>query len=225
LFVINPSGDHSAGISAPSTEQIREAAQAWASSGGANVTSASQGSPADYAQLRKEVMLAGLAAAGGNAQAAARMQAFIRAVAAAHGEDAASMHIPDFADLAAARRGDRAALARLQAAGRQHNEERQAKSGQTGLEAQSFLSFHPPLKKRLKRLERMGAHLQAGIHRKMGALGVVAMAVLFLIIVPLMVIAAGLMLVVIAMMIGLNLLFLTLWLAAIHAIFVWWNGK
>jgi len=27
------------------------------------------------------------------------------------------------------------------------------------------------------------------------------------------------------MMIGLNLLFLTMWLAAIHAIFIWWNGK
>src|SRR5262249_38276771 len=151
LFVINPSGDHSAGMPAPSTEQMRQAAQAWASSAGVNPIPPSQGgSQADYSQLRRQVISAGLAAAGGDAQAAARMQSFIRAVAAAHGEDAASMHIPDFADLAAARRGDRAALARLQAAGRPPNEERHAKSGPTGLAADSFLSRTPRRKERLK---------------------------------------------------------------------------
>src|SRR5215831_12906277 len=217
LFVINPSGDHSAGLSAPSKEQMRQAAQAWASSGGSDAAASSpSGSLADYAQLRKQVISTGLAAAGGDAQAAARMQAFVRAVAAAHGEDAASMHVPDFADLASARRGDRAAIARLQAANRQHSAQRQAKSGQTGLQAQSFLSFHPPLKKRLKRLERMGAHLQTDVHAKTGVTARLVMAVLMLILVPLLALVAGLMLVVIAMIIGLNLIFLTLWLTVIH---------
>jgi hypothetical protein len=49
--------------------------------------------------------------------------------------------------------------------------------------------------------------------------------VLFTILAPLLAVAAGLMLVVIAMMIGLNLVFLSLWLAAIHAIFVWLKGR
>jgi hypothetical protein len=153
------------------------------------------------------------------------VQTFVRAMAEAHGEDAASIHIPDLAVVAAARRGDRAAIARLQAAGRLRSQQQQAKSGQSGLQTQSFLSFHPPLKKRLKRLERMGAHLQADVHRRMGAKAGVVVGLLMLFIVPLLALCAGLMLVVIAMMIGLNLLFLTIWLAVIHAVFVWWNGK
>jgi Zn-dependent protease with chaperone function len=227
LFVINPSGDSSLSASRqPSEEQMSQAAAVWAASqtsgAGANPASPSLG-PVDYARLKQEMMATGFAAFRGDAQAAERMQAFAQAMAAAHGEDAASVHIPNFADLAAARRGDRAAIARLQAAKGQQSAQRQAKSGQTGLQAQSFLSFHPPLKKRLKRLERMGAHLQADVHHKAGMGGRLVIAVVMLIIAPLLAVAAGLMLVVIAMMIGLNLLFLTLWLAAIHAIFVWLN--
>ncbi len=221
LFVINPTRDTSVPNPEPSQEQMKQAAAVWAasSSGGSGA------SQADYARVKQEMMATGLAAFRGDAQAAVRMQAFAQAMAAAHGEDAASVHIPNLADLAAARRGDRAAIARLRAARGQQNTERQAKSGQTGLQTQSFLSFHPPLKKRLKRLERMGAHLQADVHRKTSLGGKLVMAVLMLILVPLMALVVGLMLVVIAMMIGLNLLFLTLWLAAIHAIFVWLNGS
>jgi hypothetical protein len=78
------------------------------------------------------------------------------------------------------------------------------------------LSFHPPLTKRLKRLERMGAHLQADVHAKTRVTARLVMAVLMLILVPLLALVAGLMLVVIAMIIGLNLVFLTLWLTVIH---------
>ncbi|HEY6306208.1 MAG TPA: M48 family metalloprotease [Candidatus Angelobacter sp.] len=227
LFVINPQGDHSVQRSGPTPEQMSQAAAVWAAaqSGSAAGANPASSGPADYAQLKQEMMATGLAAFRGDAQAAARMQAFAQAMAVAHGEDAASVHIPDFADLAAARRGDRAAIARLRAARHIDNPQPQAKSGQTGLQSQSFLSFHPPLKKRLKRLERMGAHLQADAQRKVGIGGRLILSVLMLILVPLMALVAGLMLVVIAMMIGLNLLFLTLWLAVIHAIFVWLNGR
>ena len=218
LFVINPAGDHSLPNRQPSPEQIRQAAEVWATSAGGAGTAGKMQGPADFAQLRREVMSAGMAAAGGDAQAAARLQAFAGAMAAKYGEDAASlrMHMPNLADLAAARRGDRAAIARLQAARGQESRQRQAKSGQSGLQAQSFLSFHPPLKKRLKRLERMGAHLQADVHAKIGVTARLVMAVLMLIFVPLLALVAGLMLVVIAMIIGLNLIFLTLWLSVIH---------
>ena len=220
LFVINPAGDHSVPNRQPSPEQIRQAAEVWAASaGGAGAAGTTQSSgPADFGQLRTEVMSAGMAAAGGDAQAAARLQAFAGAMTATYGEDAASlhMHMPNLADLAAARRGDRAAIGRLQAARGQDSRQRQAKSGQSGLQAQSFLSFHPPLKKRLKRLERMGAHLQADVHAKTGVTARLVMAVLMLILVPLLALVAGLMLVVIAMIIGLNLIFLTLWLTVIH---------
>jgi Zn-dependent protease with chaperone function len=232
LFVINPQGDSSVQRSGPTPEQMSQAAAVWAASnpGSASANPSLASPPAaagseDYARLKQEVIATGFAAFRGDAQAAARMQAFAQAMAAAHGEDAASFHMPDLADLAAARRGDRAAIARLRAARHIDSPQPQAKSGQTGLQSQSFLSFHPPLKKRLKRLERMGAHLQADVHRKAGVGGRLILAALMLILVPLMALVAGLMLVVIAMMIGLNLLFLTLWLAVIHAIFVWWNNS
>jgi Zn-dependent protease with chaperone function len=216
LFVINPSGDHSVSVG-PSTEQMKQAADAWAASAGG---AASTPSPADYAQLKKEMMATGLAAFQGDAQAATRMQAFARAMAVAHGEDAASIHVPDVADFAAARSGDRAALLRLKnaqllAAGRKPVPE-QATSGQTGLQKQSFLSFHPPLKKRLKRLERMGAHLQADVHRKMGLGMRIFATVLYTIVGALLAVCAAMMLVVIAMIICLNLIVLMLWLSVIH---------
>jgi len=143
------------------------------------------------------------------------MQAFDQAMAAAHGEDAASMDIPNVADIAAATRGDRAAIARIQAATRE-NPQLQAKRGTTGLQSQSFLSFHPPLKKRLRRLERMGAQFHPEAHARMGVGAKIFAAVLWLIIGPLLAIAAGLMLLVIAMMIGFNLVILAIWLSVIH---------
>jgi Zn-dependent protease with chaperone function len=222
LFVINPKGDRTVSTDPqPTREQIRQAAALWAGSQAGASGAASEA--ADYARLKQEIMAAGFAAFRGDVQAAERLQAFAQAVASDHGEDPASVHLPDLADLAAATRGDRGAIARLRAS--RQETARPAKSGQTGLESQSFLSFHPPLKRRLKRLERMGARIQAGVHEKMGAGAQVFVGLFMLIIVPLLAAAAGMMLVVVAMMIGLNLIFLSVWLAAIHAIFVWWNGS
>jgi hypothetical protein len=51
------------------------------------------------------------------------------------------------------------------------------------------------------------------------------MTLLYLIIVPLLTVAAGLMLIVIAMLIGMNLMLLAVWLMAIHWFFVWLNGR
>src|SRR5262245_16646749 len=121
LFVINPSGDRSVSGLAPSATEMRQAVEAWAKSqgGATTVPSSPGGSPLDYAQVKKEMMAVGLAAVGGDPQAADRVQTFIRTMAEAHGDDAASLHIPNLADVAAARRGDRAAIARLQARNRQ----------------------------------------------------------------------------------------------------------
>jgi Flp pilus assembly protein TadB len=123
------------------------------------------------------------------------------------------------ADMAAAQRGDRAAIARLQAlaGGERQNE---AKRGTSGLEARSFLSFHPSLKRRLKRLERMGARYSLEAHRKLSKAAVIGMALLWLIIMPLLVAAAAMMLTAIGMLIMLDLLIVAIWLAVIHGIFV-----
>jgi hypothetical protein len=133
-------------------------------------------------------------------------------MAAARGQ---AIEMPNPADIIAAQRGDQAAIARLRA---RHEEKPQLQS--TGLQAQSMVSFHPPLKRRLKRLNRMGAHVDVAT-RQMGFGAKVFITVLFLIIGPLLLTAGAMMLVVIAMMIMLNLIVLTLWLTVIHGIF-WW---
>jgi hypothetical protein len=154
-----------------------------------------------------------MAAAMGNADAVNRLQSF----AGAMGMDPAVLHnMPNLNDLMAAQRGDRSALARVRM--QRQSRQRQAgetRSGQTGLQQVSFVSFHPPLSKRAKRLQRMGARLAAPSRH--GGLGTkIVIAVLYLILGPLLLTAGVMMLFVVAMMIGLNLLFLALWLAVIH---------
>src|SRR5215472_972671 len=118
LFVVNPTGDHSVRVERPTSEQMKQAAASWAASAPGGTTAV----PADYAQLKREMMATGLAAFRGDAQAAERVQAFAQTMAAAHGDDAASVHIPNIADIAAATRGDRAAIQRIHVATRQNTQ-------------------------------------------------------------------------------------------------------
>jgi hypothetical protein len=164
-----------------------------------------------------------MAAVRGDPQAVTRMEA----IAALMRDDPdLEMHgMPNVADILAAQRGDRAAIARIaQARQTARQQQESGRQGQSGLQIASFLSFHPPLKKRAKRLERMGSHLLAP-ERKTGLGFKIFATVLYAIVVPLLLVAAGLMLFVIAMMIGLNLMMLMLWIAAIHWLFVWLNSK
>jgi Zn-dependent protease with chaperone function len=253
LFIVNPKGDSTlrTGIS---REQLRKTAEAWrASSPGASDTpspgasttgpaaapftgvsnagapsSAGAGAtPPDYATLRQEMKATWMAAVKGDPQAVAR----ITAMAAMMGENPNfKLHgMPNPADIIAAQKGDRAALARIM----QHRQAEQRQEtaaqggprrGQSGLQIQSFLSFHPPLNRRAKRLQRMGSHLIAPV--RAGGLGLkIFMTVLYLIVGPLLAAAGVMMLFVIAMMITLNLMVLGIWLTVIHWIFVLWNGK
>lgn len=229
LFVINPKGDVGLRGLQPSQEQMAKAIQAWAAT-----EHLAPGQPAgnpvgapvaagDWPSVRLQLISTVKAAIAGDPHAMARMQA----MATIMGEHlpVGIGSIPNFADLQAARRGDRAAMARLQQL-RQSREQQpsSASRGQSGLQIQSFLSFHPPLARRAKRLQKMGARMVAPV--RAGGLGLkIFMAVLYLIIVPLLAVAGVLMLFVIAMMIGLNLMMLMLWLTAIHWLFVWLNGR
>jgi hypothetical protein len=129
--------------------------------------------------------------------------------------------LPNFADIEAARHGDNAAIERLKLA-QEGRRQSQPKHSQSGL--QSFASFHPPLVKRAKRLQKMGSHMIAPV-RAGGWVLTVFMTLLYAIIVPLLTVAGGAMLMVIAMMIGMNLMLLAVWLTAIHWFFVWLNGR
>lgn len=225
LFVVNPGGDRSLGDGAGVQQhKVLEAWQAASTHVSAENRVANLGrqsgtaSPvpiqanvADYARFRKEIMTTVLAASAGDAAAAGRVQAFAQAMggASAFGLSA----LPNFQDVALAQKGDRAAIARLRML-RQTSHE-QPRRGRTGLQTHSFVSFHPPLKKRAARLAKMGAHLIAS-KRHRSSVAAVLFAVLYAIMIPLMIAAGLMMLFVIALMIGLNLMFLALWLTVIH---------
>jgi Zn-dependent protease with chaperone function len=238
LFVVNPKGDSGLRGQQPSQQQMAKAIQAWAST--AHTMSAQDAAnlhdkpvaapgaagdaagvaPNDWPRVRQEMISTFKAATMGNPQAAARLQAMAEMM----GERLpVGLGELNFADLEAARHGDRAAIARLEQA-QQDRRQSQPKRGQTGLQMQSFVSFHPPLVKRAKRLQKMGSHMIAPV--RAGGLALkIFMTLLYLIIVPLLTVAAGLMLIVIGMLIGMNLMLLAVWLMAIHWFFVWLNGR
>lgn len=231
LFVINPKGDSGLRGQQPSQEQMTKVIQAWAAT--AHMLSAQDAANLydtpvaagvaknDWASVRQEMITTVRAAATGNPQAIARMQA----IAEIMGErlPVGLGELPNLTDVQAAARGDKAAVARLMQA-QQTRRQSQARRGQSGLQMQSFMSFHPPLVKRAKRLQKMGSHMIAPV-RAGGWVLKTFMTVLYLIIVPLLTVAAGLMLIVIAMLIGMNLMLLAVWLTAIHWFFVWLNGR
>jgi Zn-dependent protease with chaperone function len=238
LFVVNPKGDNGLRGQQPSQQQMAKAIQAWASTAhtmsaqdAANLYDkqvakpgttgvAAGGTGNDWSSVRQEMITTFKAATSGNPQAAARLQAMAEMM----GERLpGGLGELNFADLEAARHGDRAAIARLKQA-QQGRRQSQPKRGQSGLQMQSFVSFHPPLIKRAKRLQKMGSHMIAPV-RAGGWVLKIFMTVLYAIIVPLLTVAAGLMLIVIGMLIGMNLMLLAVWLMAIHWIFVWLNGR
>ncbi|MGZ4873454.1 MAG: hypothetical protein ACXV99_16310, partial [Candidatus Angelobacter sp.] len=235
LFVVNPKGDTGLRGQQPSQQQMAKAIQAWAST--AHTMSAQDAANLydtpvaggvappiaanDWPSVRQEMITTVKAAAMGNPQAMARMQA----MATMMGErlPVGLGELPNFADIQAASRGDKAAIERLKQA-QQGRRQVQPKHSQTGLQMQSFASFHPPLVKRAKRLQKMGSHMIAPV-RAGGWVLTVFMTLLYLIIVPLLTVAGGLMLIVIGMLIGMNLMLLAIWLSVIHWIFVWLNGR
>ena len=91
-------------------------------------------------------------------------------------------------------------------------------AGASGFQGVSPLSFHPSLARRLKRLDRVGAHVNLEASHKVSGAAKVVLAVLWLVIGPPLLVAAGLMLVLIAMMTMFNLTILALWLAVIRAL-------
>jgi Zn-dependent protease with chaperone function len=239
LFVVNPKGDSGLRGQQPSQEQMAKAIQAWASTahimsaqdaanlydtpvaapGGAEVATGITAN--DWPSVRQEMITTVKAAAMGNPQAMARM----RAIAEMMGErlPVGLGELPNFADIQAASHGDMAAIERLKQT-QQGRRQSPPKRGQSGLQMQSFVSFHPPLVKRAKRLQKMGSHMIAPV-RAGGAVLTVFMTLLYLIIVPLMTVAGVLMLMVIGILIGMNLMLLAVWLSVIHWIFTLINGK
>jgi Zn-dependent protease with chaperone function len=222
LFVINPQGDSGLRGLQPSEVKKAELVSAWASTAhlAAAPGSAAPASAADWVGVRQEIITTVKAARSGDVQAMARLQEMSRVA----GRDPALQVLTAInpKDAIAAMRGDPAAMLRIQQM-KQFHEAAQPKRRQQA-KMQSFASFHPPLVKRAKRLQKMGSHMIAPV-RAGGWVLTVFMTLLYVIIVPLLTVAGGLMLFVIAMMIGMNLMLLAVWLMAIHWFFVWLNSR
>jgi Zn-dependent protease with chaperone function len=221
LFVINPKGDTSLGQLQPTPNQIRQAIEAWESAGQAEGSAAvaalpQSPGPEEFARFRTEIVSAQRAAMQGEPQAIARLVAFAKVMSGGEAEDLFTQ-MPAPADVAAALHGDRAAIARLQALKPNRRSEPKKESG--GLQSESMMSFHPALKRRLKRLARMGAHISLGAPKKKSPAAILIVAIFSLILAPLMLAMVSMMLLLIGMMIMLNLLMLAMWLAAIQAVF------
>jgi hypothetical protein len=156
------------------------------------------------------------AAVTGNALAVARMQAFAKLMGST--PEFGFHYIPDPEDFEAARKGDAAAIERLRRLGEARAEAEGTGSGSgshAGLQGESFLSFHPPLGKRAKRLQKMGSRLMAPT-RQYGFGLKIFMFVLYLIVGPVLVAAGVMMLFAVGLMIAMNLMFLGLWLTVVH---------
>ncbi len=218
LFVVNPKGDWSLRGAPPAPAQQEKMLQAWQSTASTGYIPAARTPDADsteWSRGRLEMMDTAKAAVTGNALAATRMAAFAELMGST--PEFGFHHIPDPEDFEAAKKGDAAAIERirrLQEARAQAEGTGTARS-QTGLQTHSFLSFHPPLGKRAKRLQKMGSRLiapenQYGLGMK------ILMFVLYLIVVPLLTAGGVLMLMALGIMIMMNLMLLGVWLTVVH---------
>lgn len=185
--------------------------QAWTAS---EPNPKTAGTSADFAQISKQFSGTLRAAFAGDPQSMERMRLLYRNAAAVDPAIVAQFPNPD--DLLAARRGDLAALGRLQALRQRPEVKRKDDSSESGSIA-SFLDFHPPLKRRLKRLVRMGA--QVALPGKDSKEGTIIL-VLSLLLGPFAVAAVALLLLLIAVMTIASLAFTVIWLAIIHKLFV-----
>jgi Zn-dependent protease with chaperone function len=218
LFLVHPAGNDRMDDPRAHAEQQQKLASVWAASqarGAGNSPSPAQANPQ---LLMGEIFATGRAAMAGDQNAMARMITFREAAATAFGVPADQL--PRMEDLAAAQQGDTAALQGLKnfgmkgAAGQQAQAKSQPDSSSSSI---AFTGFFPSLKRRLKQLDRMGAHveLEAGSGKTW-----IVIAALSLILGPFALAAVALILILIAVLTLASLAFLAIWMAFLHEIFV-----
>jgi Zn-dependent protease with chaperone function len=218
LFLVHPAGNDRMNDPKANAAQQETLARAWAASqagGRSNPTSSAAANPQ---LLMGEIFATGRAAMAGDQNAMARMMAFREAAGTAFGVPAEQL--PTLEDIVAVQRGDWAALERLKNLGMKGTStaEAPAKSQPSaGSSSIAFAGFFPSLERRLKRLDRMGAHveLEAGSGKTW-----IVIAALSLFLGPFALAAVALILILIAVLTLASLAFLAIWMAFIHEIFV-----
>jgi Zn-dependent protease with chaperone function len=223
LFLVNPAGRDRMNDPEPHLKQQQTLARLWAASASEPASSpigslSPHATPVPASQIPlNEILATGRAALAGDQSARTRIMAFRQAAATALASPVEGL--PDISDLAAAQQGDRGALRRLREFSEKMEVGPQAAGGSCGASASTsdFAGFFPSLKRRLKRLDRMGAHvgLEAGDRKAW-----IVIVALSLLLAPFVVLAAMLLLLLIAILTLSSLAFLAIWMAFIHEIFV-----
>jgi Zn-dependent protease with chaperone function len=216
LFFVSPKPGNRG---APDARQRQMLAQAWSASAKGSVAAPAAATRIDFSALQTEFAGTMRAAMSGDAQARERIRAMYQSVAAADPALAAQFPNPD--DFFAAPQGDFAAWANLQALRKNavlKNEltQKPAQRGEdpSSVSSSSMMGFHPSIERRLKRLARMGAHLELAKPK-----GRIVALVIGLIFSPFLLLIAALFLLLIAVMTMASLTFLVIWLAFIHKLF------
>ena len=222
LFLVSPAGADRVSDSRREAEQKQTVARIWAASsaGAAAGTAPAPGSQsATNATFMNEILATGRAAMAGDQAAVARVMAFRQAAATALGMSADEL--PDLSDLVAAQHGDQAAIRRLEQL-RDHGEpDLPSGDHSDGSSASPWTSagFFPSLKRRLKRLDGMGAHVQFESEPFKPA-GAVFIGLLSLFLAPFALLALALLLLLVAILVMSSLAFMAVWMAFIHQIFI-----
>jgi Zn-dependent protease with chaperone function len=217
LFLVHPAGSDRMTDTSTQTAQQQLLARAWVVSGADDLRSTSSQTPA-ISLVMQEIMTTGRAAMAGDQQATARLLAFRRSAAAAFGASEAEM--PRVEDLVAAQNGDLQAMRRLQQFSRKYAVDREGEGESrtsSDISSSGFVGFQPSLKRRLKRLKRMGARVEL---ESAGRKTWIVVAVLSVILGPLSLLAVALLLLLIGVLTMASLTFIAIWMAAIHQLFV-----
>lgn len=217
LFLVNPAGSDRVNDPEANEAQQQMWAHMWAASEASEPGNSSPSAPADLSSLMKQITATGSAAIAGDANATARMMAFRQAAATALGKSVDEM--PTLADIAAAQHGDKVALQHLRAFSEKSTGSPQAQgdSQESSDNSSNFVGFFPSLKRRLKRLDRMGAHIEL---ESDGGKTWIVITVLSILLGPFALLAVALLLLLIGIMMLSSLAFLAVWMAFIHQLFV-----
>lgn len=218
LFLVNPAGgDH---MNDPQEEAERQdhLAKIWEASRSTDHSTSPAPNPMAPRFIGQEIIATGRRAMAGDEQARARMIAFRQAAATALGKN--PDELPNFDEIIAAQGGDKAAIARLTQFSHKMNASQPVVDDSQNAPRDSsdaFAGFHPSLKRRLKRLDRMGAHVELEAGNRKAWIVVAALALLLG---PFALAALALLLLLIAIMMMTSLALLGIWMAVIHQVFV-----
>jgi len=217
LFIVNPKPSGRAPT--PDLRQKQTIARAWAASEPHAGAAASPIAPIAFQAMQEQLTATMRAAFAGDVQAMDRLRTLYQNVAAADPALAAQFPNPD--DLFAARRGDMSARLRLRASEKKPAPQPQAQpeaanTDTSSSSTMSLVGFHSSMKRRLKRLARMGAHPNLEPSDRKGTM---VAAVIYAIFAPFGLLIAGGLLFLISIMTLASLTFLVVWLAFIHEAF------